>query len=756
MPAAKADPEAVRAPLRVVIVQSAAKDAQTLAGFFNRRRDHAWQTTQPAEALALVQRQKPDLVVVDLHLPGTEWLDLLRQLRQAAPATRVIVTNKYPDLSREVLAREQGVQIFLRQPFSREWVERALSQLSDTAHPSESPLPAARTPRGAAPNLPRVRFPVAFKIALPYVVLAVLFVAGATYLINQYVVDTLQGRFTSQLVDAGTLSVDWMVQEESRLLDTLRVLANTQGMAAALASGDAESIRGLALPVAVNDRQESVEILDTTGTSLVSLRHQAAGPVEAYDFGRGDVVYRDWPFVQKVIQRQTDATGDKYAGWVHAPWGDYFYIAGPVLDSQGKLAGVVLVGMSLPTLVRQIRAATLAQVSLYNPDGHLLATTLPTSGLDLDLSGELASQLTAREAQASLERDFVVASASYGEIVGPWRARDGEQLGLIGSALTRNYIAQPTSLTRLQAFALVASAVVIIVALGAVLSSRITRPLTQMVRVSNQVAQGNLEVKVDTSGNDEVAVLAHAFNYMITGLQEGFIYRDLLGRTVSPEVREQLRQAFASGDLRLEGQSATASVLISDIRGFTTLSEHEAPATVLGWLNDYFGGLVPIIGSHSGVVDKFEGDAILAFFGILPAPLSAQDSAYQACLAAVAMLKKVDRLNEQRAARGLPPFITGIGVNTGPVTAGGLGTPDRLNYTVIGDAVNIAQRLEEFTRDFGESAIALSENSAAALADHAAEFRLELLGTQTLKGRHEEVTVYRLHGLAETSPLVDE
>jgi len=119
------------------------------------------------------------------------------------------------------------------------------------------------------------------------------------------------------------------------------------------------------------------------------------------------------------------------------------------------------------------------------------------------------------------------------------------------------------------------------------------------------------------------------------------------------------------------------------------------------------------------------------------------------------MLKKVDRLNEQRAASGLPPFVTGIGINTGPVTAGGLGTPDRLNYTVIGDAVNIAQRLEEFTRDFGESAIALSENSAAALADHAAEFRLELLGTQTLKGRREEVTVYRLHGLADTTTPVD-
>jgi len=208
-----------------------------------------------------------------------------------------------------------------------------------------------------------------------------------------------------------------------------------------------------------------------------------------------------------------------------------------------------------------------------------------------------------------------------------------------------------------------------------------------------------------------------------------------------------LRQAFASGNLRLEGQNVTATVMISDIRGFTTLSENEEPTTVLAWLNEYFGGLLPIISGHGGVVDKFEGDAILAFFGILPRPLPQKESAYQACLAAVAMLKRIDRLNDQRAANGLPPYVTGIGLNTGAVTAGGLGTADRLNYTVIGDAVNIAQRLESMTRQFGANAIVLSENTAAALEEHAAEFHLELLGTQALKGKREEVIVYRLHGL---------
>src|SRR5262245_42478599 len=104
---------------RAVIVQSTLKEAQALAGFFNRRQDQLWLTVNAREALGLVQKQKADLLVVDLHLPGNDWLELLRQVRQNYPATQVVVTNKLPDLRREILAKEQGVQVFLRQPFTR-------------------------------------------------------------------------------------------------------------------------------------------------------------------------------------------------------------------------------------------------------------------------------------------------------------------------------------------------------------------------------------------------------------------------------------------------------------------------------------------------------------------------------------------------------------------------------------------------------------------------------------------------------------
>lgn len=292
---------------------------------------------------------------------------------------------------------------------------------------------------------------------------------------------------------------------------------------------------------------------------------------------------------------------------------------------------------------------------------------------------------------------------------------------------------------------LVTLAILSVVGVGASLATLITHPLLRVVHASAEVAQGNLAVRLEPTGDDEVAVLAYAFNDMVSGLQEGALYRDLLGRTVSPEVREQLRRAFASGEVRLEGQEVMATVLMADIRDFTTLSERADPTTVLAWLNEYFGEVVPIIAAHGGVVNAFVGDAILAFFGILPQPLPPEESAYQACRAAVEMLRAIERLNTRHAAQGAPPFVTGIGINTGRVTAGSLGTADRLHYTIIGDTVNTAQRLEGLTRQFGESGAAVSQHTLRALGERSRAFRFDSLGVHALKGKREQAPVYRLY-----------
>ncbi|MEK6222034.1 MAG: HAMP domain-containing protein, partial [Chloroflexota bacterium] len=298
--------------------------------------------------------------------------------------------------------------------------------------------------------------------------------------------------------------------------------------------------------------------------------------------------------------------------------------------------------------------------------------------------------------------------------------------------------------TNTQIFALFIASLALVVLTGLVVSRHITKPLLEVVEASEQISKGNYEIRLQADGNDEVAILAHSFNQMINGLREGSVYRDLLGRTVSPEVRDQLRATLHSGNLNLNGQDAMASVLMADIAGFTSLSENEAPTTILDWLNELFSELVPIINSYSGVVNEFSGDALFAFFGILPQPLHMAESAYLSCKAALEMIEAIERINKARVMRGDPKMRMGIGINTGAVTAGGLGAEDRLHYTIIGDTVNTTQRIESLAHQFSESSIMISRQTAIAIWEYRDQFNLLPFGEHHLKGKIDKLEVYRL------------
>jgi adenylate cyclase len=605
--------------------------------------------------------------------------------------------------------------------------------------------------------LPKVKVPVWIKITLPYVLLAVSVAMAGAYIVSRIVLDSIEERFFNQLIEAGTLATDQIVLEENRLLETWRLLAYTEGLAEAVARGGSEDIHRLALPVAVNSQEEVIEILNNQGVALLSLRHLPGASLENYAASRGDRSFAGSTFVQQVLAGQVDETGDKFAGLAQVNGQDYLYIAGPILDDQNDVVGVLMVGKSLSSLVGQIRRETLAHATLYDLGGRPAASTLPLLEKDtLLLAGDQLQDILAGPVGNSGIRHLRAGSLDYSEMIGPWEVRGEPAQGLIGIALAQTSLVYASQFTRFQIFILVTLTFLLIIAVGIYLANRITHPLLRMVRASTEVAQGNLEVQLEPAGNDEVAVLSHAFNQMILGLREGSLYRDILGRTVSPEVREQLRQAFATGTLQLEGQDAVATVLITDIRDFTVLSEQAHPTTILNWLNEYFGELVPIITAEGGVINGFQGDALLAFFGILPQPLSPQESAFQACRAATHMLEAIERINARRAERGDPPFITGIGINTGVVTAGGLGSADRLHYTVIGDTVNTAQRLESLTRNLGESGAIISQDTWLALNRLPLKFRLEPLGLQNLKGKSEPLPVYRLYAFNQLQPLTEE
>lgn len=232
---------------------------------------------------------------------------------------------------------------------------------------------------------------------------------------------------------------------------------------------------------------------------------------------------------------------------------------------------------------------------------------------------------------------------------------------------------------------------------------------------------------------DELETLTNDFNEMVKGLQERDRLKETFGRYVTRQVADHLMQ----GNQNLGGELVPVTVLFSDIRSFTTISENMDPRELLDFLNEYFSGMVESVLTHHGVVDKFIGDAIMAVFG---APVPEADDPLHAVRAALAMRARLAKINEDFRARGLPEIRTGIGLHYGQVVAGNMGHSERMEYTVIGDTVNLASRLEGMTKELACD-IVVSEDLYEKVKNHVV---VEPLRKIKVKGRDREVMVYRL------------
>jgi adenylate cyclase len=194
--------------------------------------------------------------------------------------------------------------------------------------------------------------------------------------------------------------------------------------------------------------------------------------------------------------------------------------------------------------------------------------------------------------------------------------------------------------------------------------------------------------------------------------------------------------------LRLGGEEKQLTAMFSDIRGFTALSEGLTPAALVELLNEYFSEMTEVIFKHQGTLDKYIGDAIMAFWG---APLDIPDHAAKACSAALEMTEALARLQARWQEQGRPRIDIGIGLNTGPMLVGNMGSERRFNYTIMGDSVNLASRLEGVTKTFGTRAI-ISESTRAAAGAGVTVRELDMI---RVKGKTQPVTIYELLGPGE-------
>lgn len=260
------------------------------------------------------------------------------------------------------------------------------------------------------------------------------------------------------------------------------------------------------------------------------------------------------------------------------------------------------------------------------------------------------------------------------------------------------------------------------------LTKSVLSPVRELLDATERVKQGDLSARVPVTSGDELGALAGNFNSMMKGLSERQALREALGSYVDPEVTERILEEGAM----IEGQEVEVSVLFIDIRDFTAYAEHASAREAVGHLNDFFGLVVPLLGKHRGHANKFIGDGVLGVFG---APDRLPDHADRALAAAGEIATEVERRYGER-------LRIGIGVNSGPVLAGSVGGGGRLEFTVIGDPVNVASRLENVTKETGD-AVLLTEATRCLLSAPDRD-DLEPRDPIKLRGKSEPVGIWAL------------
>jgi class 3 adenylate cyclase len=451
-------------------------------------------------------------------------------------------------------------------------------------------------------------------------------------------------------------------------------------------------------------------------------------------------------------------------------WGDILYI-------EGLRSSFIIVRMPVRQ-GGQFRGLVMAVVSIGELSSFIAATTPPTGGRVFVLRGHdeviahpaLIGGVAGLSADKPLPRlneigddvlaamwtppmdnafDILGDSDVVGRIVstggGQWDYEHayiflyreirsyGPTPWLVGFYVRLQDVNEP--LRRLVFVAVVGGGITLAALLVALLLGRsLGRPIRRLAAAADAIRELSMEnvAPLSRSPFHELDVAARAFNAMLGGLRwfQTYVPRLLVLQLIGQEQTE------------LESEERTLTVLFTDIVGFTEIAGRLPAPQLAEFLNRHFGLLAGCIDAEQGTVDKYIGDSVMAFWG---APAAQGDHALRACRAAKAIAVTLHEDNERRSAKDLRPVRLRIGIHTGPAVVGNVGAPGRINYTLIGDTVNIAQRLEQLGKEVDtgtdDVVVLLTGETAACLDD---SFALQPLGEQELRGRSESLVVFRL------------
>jgi class 3 adenylate cyclase len=275
--------------------------------------------------------------------------------------------------------------------------------------------------------------------------------------------------------------------------------------------------------------------------------------------------------------------------------------------------------------------------------------------------------------------------------------------------------------------------IIIAFRLNYLVGGSILKPIYNMLDVIEKIKDNRLDQQIKVISNDEIGMLGDTGNDMIKGLADRERIRDEFGKYATPEIRDRI----LNGQIPLDGEKALATLLFSDLRNYTSYVEQNPPEEVIRSTRAYFTAMQKAISLHGGLVLQYVGDEIEAVFGV---PIRQTDHADKAVLAAIEMRESLAKLNAHRIQSGKPLFQHGVGICTGSVLAGLTGSEDRLSYTLIGNTVNVASRIQGLTKVF-HCDILIAEDTVDRLYS---TFKMEKETPQHVKGYSKPITVFKL------------
>jgi adenylate cyclase len=383
--------------------------------------------------------------------------------------------------------------------------------------------------------------------------------------------------------------------------------------------------------------------------------------------------------------------------------------------------------LGLQLMVRDVaRDTDVAYVAVTDAAGKIVAHS------DLALLGRRLEPERPRVTEVSVETRPLEGHGDVMEFAVPLVFRD-VRVGTGYVGFSQEGIFQAVARARTRAGLITLGMLVIGVGGAVALGAGLARPIVRLMDGTRAVADGDFSVALPVTSRDELGTLTAAFNDMARSLREKEMIKRAFSRYVAREVVDEILKD--PEQTTLSGERRDVTVLFCDIRGFTATAEALAPEAVVELLNSFYDLMIETTFKHDGTLDKFLGDGVMAVFG---APLYRPDHAVMAARTALAMQAAVRELSARRVTAGQPPIDVGIGLNAGEVIAGTIGTDARMEYTVVGDSVNLASRLQSCA---GPGQILVSAETYARL-DGAVRGRP--LGNFTIKGREEPIAVWQI------------